>query len=115
MKLPRIAICAALMLGVMGSQALPEARAEKDSVGSGPCPTRDVVVRPGARGEKTVTVAINAEPWARIWIDGRPLGETPLVDVPVALGKRAFCALFPDGRRVERTVDVDGEGLEIQF
>ena len=111
----RIAIYLALMLGVMGCEAVPEARTEKDVVGSGPCPTRDIVVRPGARGEKMVTISINAEPWARIWIDGRPVGETPLADVPLAHGKRAFCALFPDGRSVERTVDIDGEGLEIRF
>jgi hypothetical protein len=36
-----------------------------------------------------VTVQINARPWAQVFIDGsqpRPLGQTPLSDVRVAVG-----------------------------
>jgi hypothetical protein len=33
----------------------------------------------------TGTLSVNAQPWADVWIDGRPLGSTPLgnIDVPV--------------------------------
>ena len=34
----------------------------------------------------TAALSINATPWADVFVDGRPVGETPLGNVPVAIG-----------------------------
>ena len=65
--------------------------------------------------EVTVTININADPWAKIWVDDRELGETPLANVPLTRGEHRFRALLQDGRIVERTVDVDQERRFISF
>jgi hypothetical protein len=63
----------------------------------------------------TVSVNINADPWAKIWIDGREVGDTPLADVPLAIGEHRFRVVFEKGRVVERTIDVDREQRFISF
>ena len=62
-----------------------------------------------------VTVNINAEPWANVWIDGREFGDTPLADVPLAMGEHRFRAVFEDGKILERTIDIDRERRFISF
>jgi hypothetical protein len=54
-------------------------------------------------------VNVNASPWAVIEVDGIELGETPLAAVPLRPGPHAFRARLPDGRIVERTVEI-GQG-----
>jgi type II secretory pathway predicted ATPase ExeA len=54
-----------------------------------------------------VSVHINAVPWARISVDGRELGVTPLGNVPLEPGMHRFRAVWPDGRSLERDVHVD--------
>jgi hypothetical protein len=41
-------------------------------------------------------LAIRAEPWAEVWLDGRHLGETPLVEVPSDLGLHEVVLRHPD-------------------
>jgi type II secretory pathway predicted ATPase ExeA len=55
----------------------------------------------------TLSVQINANPWATILVDGEEVGITPLAGVPVAAGLHSFEARFPDGRVVERVVEID--------
>ncbi|MDJ0848687.1 MAG: hypothetical protein QNK04_09940 [Myxococcota bacterium] len=62
-----------------------------------------------------VPVSINATPWARIEVDGRDLGITPLGGVRLSEGRHRFRAHLPDGRVVERTVDVDAYRNHIAF
>jgi hypothetical protein len=62
-----------------------------------------------------VTVNINADPWANVWVDGRLLGDTPLADVPLAMGEHRFRAVFEDGKFVERTIDVNRENRFLSF
>ena len=72
--------------------------------------TQDVDVEPG--GVRTVTVdpkgtaAINATPWAEVWLDGTKLGETPLASTPVPLGTHEFVFKHPElgERRVTATI-----------
>ena len=54
-----------------------------------------------------VRVQINANPWATILVDGEEVGVTPLAGVPVGAGPHRFEARFPDGRVVERVVEID--------
>jgi len=53
-----------------------------------------------------IPVNINADPWANIWIDGRPVGETPLGDVPLTPGEHLFRAELPSGRVIERSIEI---------
>jgi hypothetical protein len=32
------------------------------------------------------TLALNANPWAEVWVDGEKVGETPIGNVPVSIG-----------------------------
>lgn len=49
-----------------------------------------------------VPVQLNALPWAEVLVDGRALGETPLANVPLALGTHRVVFRHPDlGDRVE--------------
>jgi hypothetical protein len=52
-----------------------------------------------------VRVQVNARPWARIRIDGVDVGPTPL-SRPLTPGVYSFDAEFPDGRRVQKRIDV---------
>ena len=70
---------------------------------------------PAAAPRPRVPVNINASPWASIEVDGEPLGETPLAGVPLAAGPHTFRARMPDGRVVERVVEIDAENRFIVF
>lgn len=63
----------------------------------------------------TIAVNINATPWATIEIDGVDLGETPLAGVPLLEGKHRVRARMPDGRVIEREVDVDASRRHLAF
>ena len=52
-----------------------------------------------------VSVQINARPWARVWLDGKDLGATPLRRVLPA-GFYKLEAQFPDGRRIRREIEI---------
>ena len=62
-----------------------------------------------------VSVAINATPWATIEIDGREVGETPLAGIMLPPGAHAFRARLPDGRVVERSVEIDAKNRFVTF
>ncbi len=66
-------------------------------------------------GLAPIEVHVNARPWARIEIDGRDVGLTPLGNFPLAPGAHRFTAHFPDGQVLHRTVDVDEPGQRIAF
>ncbi|RIL01322.1 MAG: hypothetical protein DCC71_18095, partial [Proteobacteria bacterium] len=63
----------------------------------------------------TVLVHVNALPWARIEVDGRDLGLTPLGNVPLASGTRRFRAEMPDGRVIEREIAVGPDNRRVIF
>ncbi|MDH3686043.1 MAG: AAA family ATPase [Myxococcales bacterium] len=76
-------------------------------VGSGMTPTPAPV--------EEIHVHINATPWARIHVDGRPLGVTPLGNVPLTRGEHHFRAELPDGRILDRRVDISETRRHIAF
>jgi hypothetical protein len=55
---------------------------------------------------RMVRVQINATPWARIRVDGKEVGMTPLAGVELEEGTHRFEARFPDGSVVERVQTV---------
>lgn len=91
------------------------AEAEVEPAAQAPAPAATTTEVPAPAKAVWVTVNINAEPWANVWIDGRELGDTPLADVPLAMGEHRFRAVFEDGKVVERTIDVDREHRFISF
>jgi hypothetical protein len=62
-----------------------------------------------------VVISLNADPWARIEIDGAPVGVTPIAALPVAPGRHRVTAHMPDGRVLEREVDVHDGNRRIVF
>jgi hypothetical protein len=50
-------------------------------------------------------LSINALPWAQVWIDGKPMGDTPLANLPVAVGEHEIIFRHPQlGERRETTI-----------
>jgi hypothetical protein len=62
-----------------------------------------------------LAVQINATPWANVEVDGIDLGVTPLANIPLFTGAHAFRVRMPDGRVIERTVEIDAERRFISF
>jgi type II secretory pathway predicted ATPase ExeA len=65
--------------------------------------------------EVRIPVFVNAVPPARIEIDGRDVGPTPIAGLLVPAGTRRIAALFPDGRRIERSIEVEGAEVYVLF
>jgi hypothetical protein len=64
---------------------------------------------------QTVRVQINARPWARIAVDGRDVGVTPLGNLELAPGSHTFRADYADGRVETRTLEVREDRRFIAF
>jgi hypothetical protein len=69
-----------------------------------------VDVKAGVIGSLSITppngvVNINAVPWASVWIDGNPIGETPIGNFSVAPGEHEVVFRHPQlGERRQRTI-----------
>jgi hypothetical protein len=84
--------------------------------------SQSVVVRPGEVTTASVVppktvVTLTTIPPAEVWIDGTRVGETPLVDLEVAIGTREF--LFKHAtlgeRRVTTTVTTKPLRIDVDF
>lgn len=42
------------------------------------------------------TIGLNAVPWAEVWIDGNKVGETPIGNLPIAIGRHEVVFRHPD-------------------
>ncbi|MCH7645065.1 MAG: AAA family ATPase [Myxococcales bacterium] len=62
-----------------------------------------------------LAVQINASPWANVEVDGIDLGATPLANIPLFAGAHSFRVRMPDGRVLERTIEIDAERRFISF
>jgi len=73
--------------------------------------------------EKTLNITpmgrvnLNAQPWAEVWIDGAKAGETPLANLPVALGTRVFLFKHPQfgERRITETITSKPSALSVDL
>ena len=96
------------------SQHLEAYRAKRDA-GRTPEPFgRDGIERPGLFVVQQ-HAARNLHYDLRIEVDGVEVGVTPLAQVPLAAGPRQIRARMPDGRVVERVVEVDAETRFVAF
>jgi hypothetical protein len=73
--------------------------------------TRDVQVPAEQTASLTIalprgTINVNATPWARVWLDGQPIGETPIGNVSWTIGTHELILRHPDmgERRVTATI-----------
>jgi hypothetical protein len=69
-------------------------------------PHSGFALHPAPPAHKHVLIEIEAHPRARIWIDGRDVGRTPLAHVHLATGRHKFLVVFADGRRINRTLEI---------
>jgi hypothetical protein len=55
------------------------------------------------------TLSINALPWAEVWLDGQPLGTTPLGNVAVPIGNHELIWRHPQHGERRQTVKVTAQ------
>jgi hypothetical protein len=111
-------------LGKTAEAIEPDASAGREASGETRAAARAVAPRtaeppavepPVAEPLGPLAVQINASPWANIEVDGIDLGATPLANIPLFEGAHSFRARMPDGRVIERTVEIDAERRFISF
>ena len=66
--------------------------------------TRTVQVTPGKVTPIKIdfpkgTIALNAAPWAEVWVDGEKLGDTPIGNLSLTLGAHDIVFRHPESRR----------------
>ena len=88
-----------------GAETSPETPPTQPPAAVAPAPVEITKIR----------IAINATPWAMIEIDGEPVGETPLSDVSLPVGRHRFVARMPDGSVRERVIRIDADHDAVVF
>jgi len=73
--------------------------------------SRSVSVVPGKVETLTLrppmgSIAINAIPWAEVWVDGEKAGDTPIGNFPVAIGKHEVTFRHPEFGEAHQMVTV---------
>jgi hypothetical protein len=76
---------------------------------------RTVTVRPGAATDvrlelPAVTLSINAQPWAEVFVDGERVGETPIGTLSRAVGRHEILLRHPEFGERRRTVTLTTNG-----
>lgn len=78
-------------------------------------PPADGSEAPGALNADVLLVSIDAEPTARVHVDGRLLGLTPIPDARLRQGVHSFSIEFENGQVSERSVRVDAANQSFLF
>lgn len=60
-------------------------------------------------GESNGLVSVNALPWADVWIDGAPVGETPIGNLALPIGTHEVLLRHPDHGEQHHTVTVTSD------
>jgi hypothetical protein len=73
--------------------------------------TRSVQVAPGKVASVAVklpmgSVAINAIPWAEVWMDGNKMGDTPIGNLPATIGSHEIVFRNPELGETRQVVTV---------
>jgi hypothetical protein len=76
---------------------------------------RSVLVPPGRMASISIelpkgTLALNAIPWAEVWVDGDRVGETPIGNLPVSMGPHEVVFRHPEFGEQRHAVTVKGSG-----
>jgi PEGA domain len=81
--------------------------------------TRVVTVAPGQVSPLRLewpkgSIALNAQPWADVWIDGERIGETPIGNVSVPIGPHEIVFRHPQlGEQVVRATVTTGQAAKV--
>jgi hypothetical protein len=81
--------------------------------------TRVVTVAPGQVSALRLewpkgSMALNAQPWADVWIDGERIGETPIGNVSVPIGPHEIVFRHPQlGEQVVRATVIAGQAAKV--
>ena len=60
------------------------------------------------------SLSINAEPWAEVWIRGEKIGDTPMANVPLAIGTHQVVLKHPElGERVQEVTITGKQGARV--
>ena len=60
------------------------------------------------------SMALNAQPWADVWIDGERIGETPIGNVSVPIGPHEIVFRHPQlGEQVVRATVIAGQAAKV--
>lgn len=92
--------------------AEPKAAASPPPAAPAPAASPRAVSAPPAA---PISVNVNADPWARVEIDGKAVGITPLAGLPLSPGEHRFRATLPDGRVIQRQVHIDADSRFVHF
>lgn len=83
---------------------------------------RAVKINPGLSTSVTVTIpmaslSVNAIPWAQVWLDGEPLGETPIGNISRVIGFHELVFRHPEfgERKVTATVTAKGTRVSVDM
>ena len=73
--------------------------------------TRTVLVPPGKVAAVGIdlpqgAINLNASPWAEVWIDGRRVGETPIGNLPIAIGPHEIVFRHPQFGEKRQAISV---------
>jgi hypothetical protein len=50
-------------------------------------------------------VSVNAVPWAQVWINGKPVGDTPLANLPLPVGEHEIAFRHPQlGEQIQKVI-----------
>jgi hypothetical protein len=76
---------------------------------------RSIQVAPGRVASISVdlpkgTLALNAIPWAEVWVDGDRVGETPIGNFPISMGPHEVVFRHPEFGEQRHAVTVKGGG-----
>jgi serine/threonine-protein kinase len=69
-------------------------------------PVKSKVDEPATAAGPPGYYLVDSQPYARIYIDGKDQGETPLFRVPLSPGKHQVKAVLGDGRKKQFTIDI---------
>jgi len=107
-----VAVGAVLASSLEGRAALEQTRSWVESLrnagsvlGAAVSPAPPEAGQPPASAP--VAVRVVANPPARISVDGEPVGLSPIDGLDLAPGAHQFEAVFPNGRRVVRRIEID--------
>jgi serine/threonine-protein kinase len=83
----------------------PEPEVRRPSKPTRP-PVKKQVTEPPAADGPPGYYLVDSQPYARIFIDGKDYGETPLFRVPLAPGKHQVKAVLGDGRKKQFAIEI---------
>ena len=77
---------------------------------------QNVTVKPGQMSALTIAVpngrvSINALPWADVWVDGKPVGQTPIANLSLPIGPHEILFRHPSFPDQRQTWMVKAEGI----